>query len=145
MIATAVKAGIAEGLIQQSGNTTDGYSYFMDGHAVNLKSDQRLLKLATDPRYNGSYPQGQSPKELASAAVQMTEARSSAVRDALIAFAKQSGSQIDATQIQVQGAGFADPLVVKASTPAEAAQNRRVEFSVVHVTAETATQSDFAL
>ena len=145
MIATAVKAGIAEGLIQQSGNTTDGYSYFMDGHAVNLKSDQRLLKLATDPRYNGSYPQGQSPKELASAAVQMTEARSSAVRDALIAFAKQSGSQIDATQIQVQGAGFADPLVVKASTPAEAAQNRRVEFSVVHVTAEAATQSDFAL
>lgn len=145
MISNVVKAGMQAGQIQQSGNTVDGYTYLMGGRPIDIRRDLRLLKLATSPEFNGMYPKGENPRELQAAALEMTKARADDTLVAFLAFAKKKGVAVDETQFHTEGVGFAEPLILKAQSPEEAAQNRRVEFSIVHVTAEAVTQSDFDL
>lgn len=145
MVAAIVKAGMAEGLIQQSGNSVDGYTYLMGGKPINIRTDRRLLGLATNPKYNGSYPKGENPRELDAAAREQSKQRADGTLAAFFAHAKAKGIVLDPTQFHTEGVGFAEPLIVKAQSPEEAAQNRRVEFSIVHVTSEAVTQSDFDL
>jgi len=91
------------------------------------------------------YAEGDNPRELATAAIEMTKQRADAVRDAFFAYSKNRGIALDESQVQTDGVGFAEPLVVKANNADEAALNRRVEFALVRVSAEAVTQSDFDL
>lgn len=145
MVANIIRAGIKAGVVQESGNASTGRTFFMEGRPLNLKSDRKIIKLATSPQFNGAYAEGDNPRELASAAIEMTKQRADAVRDAYFLFAKKHSVTLDESQVQTDGVGFAEPLVVKASTPDEAGLNRRVEFALVRVSAEAVTQSDFDL
>lgn len=145
MVANTIRAGIKVGEIQESGNAATGRVYVMGGKPIDLRNDRGILKLATNPRYNGMYPEGDNPRELSAASIDMTKTRADKVRQAFFDFAKKNGIVIDESQVQTDGVGYAEPLVVKAKDEAEAALNRRVEFALVSVSAETVTQSDFDL
>ncbi len=145
MVANIIRAGVKAGIIQESGNASTGRTYFFEGRPLNLKTDRKVLKLATSPQFNGMYAEGDNPRELAAAAIEMTKQRADAVRDAYFVYAKKHGVTLDESQVQTDGAGFAEPLVVKATGPEEAGMNRRVEFALVRVSAEAVTQSDFDL
>ena len=51
--------------------------------------------------------------------------------------------QQDLTQIQPVGVGVAEPIYAKPKNFAQAGENRRVEFRVVRVSAESVKESDF--
>ncbi|OGL95273.1 hypothetical protein A2348_03060, partial [Candidatus Uhrbacteria bacterium RIFOXYB12_FULL_58_10] len=145
MVANIIRAGVKAGVIQESGNASTGRTFFYEGRPFDLKTGRKVIRLATSPQFNGMYAEGDNPRELATAAIEMTKQRADAVRDAFFAYSKNRGIALDESQVQTDGVGFAEPLVVKANNADEAALNRRVEFALVRVSAEAVTQSDFDL
>jgi ABC-type nitrate/sulfonate/bicarbonate transport system substrate-binding protein/outer membrane protein OmpA-like peptidoglycan-associated protein len=143
LVAAVLRAGMKSGQVKQSGNPGN-YQYFMEGRPLDLENARPMMTLVNDPRFN-QLDRGENPTEIAQAAVDLSLARAEAVRDALLAYASSKGTALDGSQIQVQGVGAREPLVVKPRTPQEAAANRRVEFSIVRVSAEALSQSDLDL
>ncbi len=143
LVAAVLRAGMKGGQVKQSG-TPGSYQYFYGGRPLDLESARQMMQLVNDPRFN-QLPRGENPTEIAQAAVDLSLARAEAVKDALLGFAAAKGVTLDGSQIQVQGVGAREPLVVKPRTPQEAAANRRVEFSIVRVSAEALSQSDLDL
>jgi hypothetical protein len=64
------------------------------------------------------------------------------VRNAVAAYARAKGLELDPTQIQPVGVGIREPLIAKPRSADEAQQNMRVEFRLVRVPAEVLKESD---
>ena len=77
------------------------------------------------------------------AALNLSRRRAEAVRDALIAYAKEENLLIDASQIQPVGVGIREPFIARPRNLAEARENMRVEFRLIRVDAEALSESDF--
>jgi outer membrane protein OmpA-like peptidoglycan-associated protein len=150
LVATILKKGIATGLVKQAGSPGN-YSYSIDGKPLDLNSAKQVLALANQPNIDNTREdpdpakRAVSPSRIAEAATALSRDRAQQVRNALIAYASKKGSKLDESQIQVVGAGANDPFIVKPRSADEAAKNRRVEFSIVRVSAEAATASDYEL
>lgn len=138
-----IRAGMTKGIIQRSG-TRPNYKYFVrvggQSQPLDLTQTKAVAQLITSGEFDGAQP---SPRETMQAALNLSQARAQAVKDAIVKFAEQQSVNLDVTQMQPVGAGILEPLVSKPSNMDEAKQNMRVEFRIVKVPAEAISESDF--
>ncbi len=143
IVAEIIRAGMRAKEIEQSGSRGN-FSYSRNGELLSLDNIGEWLKLLGKPGYTQDAA-GNDLSELVRQADKMSARRAEALRTALLKYAKSKGVTLDESQIQVNGAGVREPFVVKPRSPAESAKNRRAQFSVVKVSVEAATSSDYEL
>jgi len=136
----AIRAGMDSGVITRSGSKGN-YSYNVGGRSLDLENTQKIVDLVESGALDRSAQY--DPRRYYTAAQNLSRERAEAVVKTIIDYANSKGIEIDASQIQPQGIGISTPIVAKPSNAAEAAQNRRVEFRLVRVSAETMNESDF--
>jgi outer membrane protein OmpA-like peptidoglycan-associated protein len=137
----AVKAGMENGKLKRSGSTGD-YKYYLDGKPLSLEDPKAMAEAIEGS--NAFRPTGEyDPRKTLQAALNLSRERASAVKSSLTSYAKQNDVRIDTSQIQVQGVGIREPLIARPHNAAEAAENMRVEFRLVRVSAEAMAPSDF--
>lgn len=135
-------AGMEKGLIRQSG-TAAGRRYF-----IKTKDGFRPLDLSqteTVAQYIESGMFGAKPKATMDRAMNLSKERAEKVREVIVDFAGRQGKKLDPNQLQPEGRGIREPLISKPTGPDEAAENRRVEFRILRVSAETVEKSEFDL
>lgn len=135
-----VKAGLKKGVLRRSGSRGN-YRYSLKGRALDLESTATLVDLIGKGTFDGA--PGLNPRATMQAALNLSRLRAEAVRDSVIAYAKEKGIHIDKSQIQPMGVGIAEPFIAKPRSMAEAKQNMRVEFRLIRVEAEASQASDF--
>lgn len=134
-----IKAGMAKGIIQQNG-TPGNYRYFMNGKPLELSRTKEVVDLIK----NGSFGGGSNdPAVTMQAALTLSQARAEAVKKSLEKYAKDSGINVDLSQIVPVGAGIMEPVIPKPRNIDEAKENMRVEFRIVKVNPEALTPTDF--
>lgn len=150
LVSTILQKGMKTGLVKQAG-TPGNFSYSIDGKPLDMQNAKQVFAIANQPGVDDAREdpdptkRAASPSRIADAATALSRDRANQVRQSLIAYAAKKGVKLDESQIQVVGAGASDPFIVKPHTDAEAAKNRRVEFSIVRITAEAATPKDYEL
>lgn len=135
-----IKGGIKKGIIKQTGGT-GSYQYFYNGNPLNLSNTPDLIRLIEAGDFDGI--DGYNPRETMQSALNLSRNRAEKVREAIAAYAKQRGAVIDQNQIQPVGVGIKEPVISKPKSVQEAAQNMRVEFRLLRVSAEATAKSDF--
>ena len=142
-LVTLLKAGTAKGLITRTG-TSGNYKYFLKtdrgSQPLDLDNTESLVKLIQSGAFEGS---GESPMQTMQAAMNLSLSRADAVKQAIVAYAEQSGINVNVSQLAPIGAGISDPVISKPSSIEEAMENMRVEFRIVKVAPETVQESDF--
>jgi len=139
-LAELVQAGLKKGVLQRSG-TSGNWRYAFQGKPLDLTSTAAVVQAVESGAFDGD-PEHR-PREIMQAALNLSRARAEAVRDSVVEYAKAKGIQIDASQAQPVGVGIREPFIAKPTNMDEAKQNMRVEFRLLRVTAEAASQSDF--
>lgn len=139
-LADVVRAGQECRVLEKRG-TSGAWKYFLNGSELVLANARAVAAAIESGRFDCSAVY--RPRETFTAARTLSDARARAVRDSLVAFAKARGGRIDLSQFQAQGVGIAEPLVPTPRSEADQAQNMRVEFALVRVSAELATPADF--
>jgi outer membrane protein OmpA-like peptidoglycan-associated protein len=135
-----VKAGMKKGELKRTGSAGN-YRYSLKGRPLDLESTTVVAKLIEGGVFDG-VPE-HKPRETMQAALNLSRKRADQVRGAIIQYAGTKGLQMDTSQIQPVGVGIREPFIAKPRSMAEAEQNMRVEFRLIRVTAEVATESDF--
>lgn len=139
-----LQAGIQKGIITRSGESESsggqGYVYRLRGNILDLNQTDALVREIQQGNFTGA---SENPNQVMQAALNLSLTRAEAVKTAIIEFAKQSGINLDASQIQPQGVGIREPIVAKPSSMEEAQKNMRVEFRLIKVPAEALKSSDF--
>lgn len=138
-----VKSGLKKGVIRRTGQR-GSYRYFLNTRGQNRELDltamEETVRLIESGAFEGT---ADSPLQTMQAALNLSFARSEAVRQAIVDYAKRSGVNVNLSQLQAVGAGISDPVISKPSNMAEARQNMRVEFRIVKVNPEELKESDF--
>jgi outer membrane protein OmpA-like peptidoglycan-associated protein len=138
-----IRAGMTKGIIQRSG-TKPNYRYFVrtggGSQPLDLTQTEKVAELITTGEFDGAQ---YSPRETMQAALNLSQARAEAVKEAIGQFAEQQEVNLDISQMQPVGVGIVEPLVSKPRNMDEAKQNMRVEFRIVKVPAEAISESDF--
>ena len=139
-LATMVRAGLKTGVLKRVGSS-GSFTYYLQGKALDLQETRSLVKHIESGAFDGDGEY--RPKEIMIAARNLSLKRAQAVKESVLKFASSSGVVLDESQIQPTGSGVSNPVIPKPSNGAEAAVNRRVEFRLVKVSAESLNQSDF--
>ncbi len=134
-----VKAGIAKGVIKQSG-TSGNFRYFYKGAPLDLSNIKEVTTLISSGAFAGGKD---DPSVTMQAALALSKQRADEVREALAKYATELGVNLDLSQVTPVGAGISEPIVAKPKTIDEAKENMRVEFRIVKVDAETLAPTDF--
>ena len=134
-----VRSGLKKGILQKREANGEA-TYFYDGKPLDLTNTAEVVALVEAGAFEGG---GENPRQTMQAAMNLSQSRAQAVRQAILDYAKQQGVSLAASQIQASGVGVNEPLVAKPGNVQEARQNMRVEFRLVKVDAETLTDSDF--
>ena len=113
-------------------------SHLLNGKPLDLSSEQELVKLIEAGEFDAV--EGYNPRRTMQEALNLSHKRAEAVRDSIIAYAKENGLYIDRNRIQPVGVGVREAIVSKPSNIDEARKNMRVEFRLVRVDAPAATQ-----
>jgi len=135
-----VKAGIKKGILKRSGSKGN-YVYSFKGRPLSLEDTSKIVGLLESGAFEGAGDH--NPRETMQAALNLSRKRSQLVRDSVIEYAKAKGLDMDSSQIQPSGVGIAEPFIAKPRNMAEAEQNMRVEFRLLRVSAEIASDSEF--
>lgn len=139
VLASVVRAGLKKGIIKRNGNKAP-YTYYMNGKVLDLSQTKELINLINSDAFAGT---DENPREVLQAALNLSQARANAVKEALQKYAKELGVNLDATQIQPVGVGISQPLIARPSGPKDSLKNMRVEFSIIKVSAEAVKPSDY--
>ena len=140
-LSVLVKSGLQSGVLKRTGSRGN-YKYFMDGKSFSLEDTAALMRLIEQKKF-GSANAAESPYQVMKAALKLSEQRGETVKRAIINYARRNNARIDADQIVPVGVGIKEPVIAKPTSPAEAAENRRVEFALIKVSAEAVAVSDF--
>ena len=140
-LSVLVKTGLQKGILRRTG-TRGNYKYFMDGKAFSLEDTGNLIRLIQQKKFDDG-SSIESPYQVMRAALKLSEQRGQAVKQAIITYARRKNARIDPDQIVPVGVGIKEPVIAKPTSPAEAAENRRVEFALIKVSAEAVAASDF--
>lgn len=140
-LSVLVKTGLSTGILKRTG-TRGSYKYFMDGKSFSLEDTANLIRLIQQKKFDDG-TNVESPYQVMRAALKLSEQRGQAVKDAIISYAGRQNARIDPEQIVPVGVGIKEPVIAKPTSPAEAAENRRVEFALIKVSAEAVAASDF--
>jgi len=139
-----LKAGMEKGILTRSGRLEreggTGYEYFLRGQKIDLAQTPNLINEIQNGNFVGA---SENPNETMTAALNLSLVRSQVVKKAIVEYAKVSGINLDASQIQPQGVGIREPVFPKPKSLDEARKNMRVEFRLVKVPAEAIKPSDF--
>lgn len=138
-----VKAGMKKGVIRRTGSRGN-YQYYLKTRSGSEALDLNQIKPLTEMIQQGMFEgAGDSPLQTMQAAMNLSLARATAVKDAIVAYAKSNNIKVNEAQFSPTGAGISDPVVSKPSNLDEAMQNMRVEFRIVKVAPETIQSTDF--
>ena len=140
-LSVLVKTGLSKGFLKRTG-TRGNYRYFLEGKPFSLENTAELIRLIDQRKFDDS-SDVESPFQVMRAALKLSEQRGEAVKQSIIDYARQKNARIDADQIVPVGVGIKEPVIAKPTSPAEAAENRRVEFALIKVSAEAVAASDF--
>ena len=140
-LSVLVKTGLQKGILKRTG-TRGNYKYFMSGKAFSLENTAELIRLIEQKRFDDG-SNVESPYQVMRAALKLSEQRGEAVKQAILSYAQRKNARIDTEQIVPVGVGIKEPVIAKPTSPAEAAENRRVEFALIKVSAEAVAASDF--
>ena len=77
------------------------------------------------------------------AGLELSEQRAEAVKNAIVNYARKRNIRLESDQIVPIGMGIKEPVIAKPTNPEQASENRRVEFALVKVSAETVAEADF--
>ena len=138
---TLVKTGIKRNIIKRTGQR-GSYKYFMDGKSIRLENTEKLIKLIQQKKFE-SGTEIESPYQVMRAGLELSEQRAEAVKNAIVNYARQRNVRLEADQIVPIGMGIKEPVIAKPINPEQASENRRVEFALVKVSAETVAEADF--
>lgn len=136
-----VKTGLAKGIIKQAG-TKQNRRYFYQGRPLDLENLDAVIQLIQTGAFSGGNP-NQDPMITMQAALNLSKSRADKVKDAIAAYGKSVGANVDMSQITPVGTGISEPIVPKPKSLSEAKENMRVEFRIVRVDAETIAPDDF--
>lgn len=143
-----LRVGLSRGVIKRTGNPGN-FQYYLDGQALDISQTQRVTDFIKSGQFNASglkdgngHPLD-DPRDTMNAAMTLSHSRAQSVKDAIVAMAKQQGTNLDASQIQPLGAGILEPVIAKPHNQQEASQNMRVEFRIIRVPAEAQTPDQF--
>ncbi|MEO0796101.1 MAG: ABC transporter substrate-binding protein [Verrucomicrobiota bacterium] len=139
---TLVRGGMEEGIIKQTGSQGN-YNYFLNGRRLDVNNTKYLTELIQKGTFDRVSYRGQSPRQVMQAGLNLSRSRAESVKSAISEYAGAEGIPLDITQIQAVGVGIREPVNPKPANAAEAAENRRVEFLLVRVSAEAQNSSDF--
>lgn len=139
---TLVKGGIDTGIIKQTGSTGN-YNYFLNGRRLDVTNTKYLTELISNGTFDRVTYKGQTPRQVMQAALNLSRSRAESVKSAIAAYAQEQDIPLDISQIQPIGVGIREPVNPKPANADEAAQNRRVEFLLVRVSAEAQNEVDF--
>ena len=138
-----IKAGLNKGVIRRTGQKGN-YRYFLNSSGGNKELDlsqtDEMVRLIQSGAFEGT---AESPLQTMQAALNLSQARAEAVKQAIVNYAKQRDVNVNLSQLQPAGAGISDPVISKPANMAEAKQNMRVEFRIVKVNPEDLSESDF--
>ena len=134
-----VKAGMAKGLIRQTGKQGD-YKYFYQGKPLDLNNMKELVEMISKGAFSGGTP---DPSVTMQAAMNLSKSRADKVKEALTTYASAQGVNLDVSQVTPVGAGVMEPVIAKPRNIDEAKENMRVEFRIVKVDAESIAPGDF--
>ena len=138
---TLVKTGIKRNIIKRTGQRGN-YKYFMDGKSIQLEDTEKLIKLIQQKKFE-SGTEIESPYQVMRAGLELSEQRAEAVKNAIVNYARQRNVRLESEQIVPIGMGIKEPVIAKPTNPEQASENRRVEFALVKVSAETVAEADF--
>ena len=138
---TLVKTGIKRNIIKRTGQR-GSYKYFMDGKSIRLENTEKLIKLIQQKKFE-SGTEIESPYQVMRAGLELSEQRAEAVKNAIVNYARQRNVRLESDQIVPIGMGIKEPVIAKPINPEQASENRRVEFALVKVSAETVAEADF--
>ncbi len=138
---TLVKIGIKRNIIKRTGQRGN-YKYFMDGKSIRLENTEKLIKLIQQKKFE-SGTEIESPYQVMRAGLELSEQRAEAVKNAIVNYARQRNVRLESDQIVPIGMGIKEPVIAKPTNPEQASENRRVEFALVKVSAETVAEADF--
>ena len=140
-LSVLVKTGLSKGFLKRTG-TRGNYKYFLNGKPFSLENTAELIKLIDQRKFDDS-SDVENPFQVMRAALKLSEQRGEAVKQSIIDYARSKNARIDMDQIVPVGVGIREPVIAKPTSPAEAAENRRVEFALIKVSAEAVAASDF--
>ena len=140
-LSVLVKTGLQSGVLKRTG-TRGNYKYFMAGKAFSLENTAELIRLIEQKRFDDG-TDVESPYQVMRAALKLSEQRGETVKQAIIDYARRKNARIDTDQIVPVGVGIKEPIIPKPTSSSEAAENRRVEFALIKVSAEAVAASDF--
>ena len=138
---TLVKTGIKRNIIKRTGQRGN-YKYFMDGKSIRLEDTEKLIKLIQQKKFE-SGTEIESPYQVMRAGLELSEQRAEAVKNAIVNYARKRNVRLESDQIVPIGMGIKEPVIAKPTNPEQASENRRVEFVLVKVSAETVAEADF--
>lgn len=139
---TLVRGGIDEGIIKQTGSPGN-YNYFLNGRRLDVTNTKYLTDLISKGTFDRVSFRGQTPRQVMQSGLNLSRSRANSVKDAVAEFAEAESIPLDLSQIQAVGVGIREPVNPKPANATEAAENRRVEFLLVRVSAEAQNTSDF--
>ncbi len=137
-----VKAGLTSGVMKRTG-TKGNFRYFFEGRPIKLEDTTTILQMIETGKFSND--RDADPRGTAQAALNLSNKRAQAVKEAVVEYAKEISTTIDLSQIVPVGAGISDPVVPVPQTTDDQAENRRVEFRIVRVDAESVSPTDFDL
>lgn len=138
-LADVVRGGLAKGILTRVQGAS-GVRYFLNQQPLDLTQTETIVQLIERGAFSGVKP---DPRATMTAALNLSKERAEAVKDAIVAFAKEKQYLLDATQIAPTGLGISRPLIAKPRNLDQAKENMRVEFKLMRVSAEVAKPSDF--
>ncbi len=134
-----VRSGIEKGLLKRTG-TSGNYRYFFEGRQLDIEDSAKIVELIESGAFSGGK---NDPAITAQAALTLSKKRAEAVKQAVTAYAAKLGVNIDLSQIVPVGAGISDPVIPRPRNEEDRGENRRVEFRIVRVDAESISPGDF--
>ena len=119
-----------------------GYKYFLRGKPLTFEKMDEIVAEIEEGNY-GDIPYEENPRNIINAARALSKERAENVKKRFAELAAKEGWKVDLSQIQPQGVGIRNPIVPKPSNREEAAENRRVEFVLMKVEAESLSEDSF--
>ncbi|MBI4143006.1 ABC transporter substrate-binding protein [Candidatus Uhrbacteria bacterium] len=125
-----ITCGTQNGVLTRRG-TTGNYHYFVNSKPLDINATLDVVAAIESGAFDRC--PGANPRAVVDGARVTSKKRAESVRDKLLAYAKQRGKTLDASQVQAQGVGVREPIFPTPKTGDQMAENRRVEFSITVV------------